>query len=289
MHKIPVFYRPEQSCSAAVGYSPSAGKPALAVQDWLDHGKIKPDDILTFEPVNEETLWLAHDSKYISGVLDCTIANGFGNKSEAVAASLPYTVGSMLSAAEYAIEHQMHTCSPTSGFHHASYDHGGGYCTFNGLMVTAESLKASGHAKNIGILDLDMHWADGTQNIIQKLKADHVVHRSAGQEFHSVIDTGKYASSYFDWLEKACRAMGGCDVVLYQAGADCHIHDPLGGYLTTKQMRIRDSMVFEYFKGRPLAWNLAGGYQTNEAGAIKPVLNLHRLTVTCCNEVSDPL
>jgi len=32
---IPVFYRPEQSCDEAVRLSPSAGKPAMVISDWL--------------------------------------------------------------------------------------------------------------------------------------------------------------------------------------------------------------------------------------------------------------
>lgn len=36
-----------------------------------------------------------------------------------------------------------------------------------------------------------------------------------------------------------------CDVVLYQAGADAHIDDPLGGFLTTSQLLQRDHLVFE--------------------------------------------
>ena len=282
-----VFYRPEQSPTGNASFSPSAGKPALVVADWLDHGLIKTDDVLDFEPVCEEVLMLAHDRAYVEGILRCNIKNGFGNTSKEVAESLHYTVGSLLAAAEYAIEHNKHTCSPTSGFHHAGYANAEGFCTFNGLMVAARSLKLSGHAKKIGILDLDMHFGNGTESIKQRLRAFYVIHFSAGHEFHSVEDIGKVASRYIDWLEKACFAMRDCDVILYQAGADCHVHDPLGGYLTTKQMRIRDSMVFEAFKGKPLAWNLAGGYQTDAAGTIKPVLDLHRMTATCSREISE--
>ena len=49
--------------------------------------------------------------------------------------------------------------------------------------------------------------------------------------------------------------------MIYQAGADPHIDDPLGGILTTKQMSWRDRQVFEQLGHKPLVWNLAGGYQ----------------------------
>ncbi len=35
-----------------------------------------------------------------------------------------------------------------------------------------------------------------------------------------------------------------CDVLLYQAGADPHIDDPLGGWMTTSQLFERDLIVF---------------------------------------------
>ena len=54
-----------------------------------------------------------------------------------------------------------------------------------------------------------------------------------------------------------------CSVLLYQAGADPHIDDPLGGALTSSQLARRDTIVFDGCRvlGLPIAWNLAGGYQ----------------------------
>jgi acetoin utilization deacetylase AcuC-like enzyme len=51
--------------------------------------------------------------------------------------------------------------------------------------------------------------------------------------------------------------------VLYQAGADPHVDDPLGGFLTTAQLAERDRQVFAGLQaqGIPTAWDLAGGYQ----------------------------
>ena len=76
----------------------------------------------------------------------------------------------------------------------------------------------------------------------------------------------------------------GCDFVLYQAGADPHIDDPLGGWLTTKKMKERDMLVFSVAKriGVPIAWNLAGGYQQDEDGGIRPVLDIHDNTMKEC-------
>ncbi len=73
--------------------------------------------------------------------------------------------------------------------------------------------------------------------------------------------------------------------MLYQAGADPFIDDPLGGVLTREQLRLRDRMVFQHFAraGIPLAWNLAGGYTRDAAGTIEPVLQIHDATLEECH------
>jgi acetoin utilization deacetylase AcuC-like enzyme len=65
----------------------------------------------------------------------------------------------------------------------------------------------------------------------------------------------------------------GVDVLFYQAGADPHIDDPYGGYLTTEALRLRDEIVFSIAakRGVPVVWNLAGGYQS----PIEKVLEIH--------------
>lgn len=39
------------------------------------------------------------------------------------------------------------------------------------------------------------------------------------------------------------KALGSYDLVIYQAGADMHVDDPLGGIMTTDEMRQRDDLV----------------------------------------------
>ncbi len=79
--------------------------------------------------------------------------------------------------------------------------------------------------------------------------------------------------------------MSDCDVILYQAGADPHIDDPLGGWLTLAQLRERDRIVFEQARhyGVPIAWNLAGGYQN----PLRKVLDIHDNTLVECAAVFE--
>lgn len=125
-----VFYRPEQVASNTAAYSPSAYKPKLVVNDWLAHGLIDEQDIESFEPVRRADLKRVHNPQTVHDVLDLKRRNGFRNFDPEVAASLPFTSGSLLAAARWALTRRANTCSPTSGFHHAGYDEPEGYCTF---------------------------------------------------------------------------------------------------------------------------------------------------------------
>lgn len=240
----------------------------------------------SFEPVSADDLKLAHDAAYVDGVLNATLSNGFGNRDAEVAASLPYTTGSLLAAARHALVHHEAVCSPTSGFHHAGYADGGGFCTFNGLIVTAMKLKSEGLVDRVAIVDLDMHFGDGTAELIKQRRLHWVDHHTQGQHFFERADAGPDAKRYFRWLSKALDSARTADLVIYQAGADPHVRDPLGGLLTEQQMAQRDHDVFGACLGRPLVWNLAGGYQTDANGGIAPVLRLHRNTVVACQTVA---
>jgi len=279
---IPVFYRPEQSCDDAVRVSPSAGKPALVIADWTSDSSISSRiEVKSFAPASTEALYAAHSRAYVDGVLSCQRSNGFGTKSQNIAASLRYTTGSMIAAATHVLTNNVTrlnvAVSPTSGFHHAAYADGGGFCTFNGLMATAIHMHSLGLVKKILIVDMDQHYGDGTDDIIQKLGVDYVDHITANKSYRT-------AAQALKCCELSSVQQQQYDLVLYQAGADIHVNDPLGGLLTTDQMRQRDRSVFANCARLrlPLVWNLAGGYQRDDKGGIEPVLALHRNTLTEC-------
>lgn len=275
-----MFYS-DRMVAASGSYSPSAEKPAAVVASWRNLAIA----LRFFEPVAAtlEVLSAAHDPEFVRTVLSCATPNGFGNHSAAVAASLPFTVGAMVDAARHARTYGGAAVAPCAGFHHARYADVGGFCTFNGLMVAACALRLEGAAR-VGILDFDHHYGDGTQDIIERLgAANWCPHYSAGRHFHR---PGQ-AALFLDSLPALVSTFEACDVVLYQAGADPHVDDPLGGWLTTAQLRHRDSLVFRGLNQMnvPVAWNLAGGYQRDAADGIAPVLHIHDNTLRACAEV----
>ena len=273
-----VFYDPRQSVANADSFSPSAGKPVKALESWERLGFSV--ERMSFQPLRPADIALAHDRTFVDDVLSCRRANGFGNVLSTVAASLPYTTGSFYAAARHAVIHKESCASPTSGFHHACYDSSGGFCTFNGLMVAAIKLLKDLRVGRVGVLDIDAHYGNGTVNIMDRLEVDQVVHYTFGADALAEKETsGQWLTNFPTVLER----FKDCDVILYQAGADPHVNDPLGGVLTTQQMFERDRLVFDFChrSGIPVAWNLAGGYQD----PLRRVLDLHDNTARAFAEV----
>lgn len=272
MHAIPVFYCDEQVADPQ-GVSPSASKPRRVVESW--QARKFPMRIVRPRPVTIDDLALAHDRQHVEDVLALRSPNGFGNRNASVARSLPWTSGSMLSAAIDALGTRTVACAPCSGFHHAAYAETAGFCTFNGLMVTAFKLKAMGLVKYVSVLDCDQHYGDGTDEIIDRQQArGWIRHVTAGRSYE------RDAASFLKALSGLVKSFGGCDILLYQAGADPHIEDPLGGFLDDDQLAERDRIVFGGARrlGLPVAWNLAGGYQE----PLRKVLDIHDRTMAAC-------
>jgi acetoin utilization deacetylase AcuC-like enzyme len=271
--QLPVFYTPRMVADSG-SYSPSAAKPAQVLAAW--QASALPLEVIEPTPVTVEQLARAHDRAHVEAILAGRKANGFGNTSPAVAATLVHTSGAMLSAARRAIVDRGVACAPVSGFHHACYANAGGFCTFNGLMVAALALHHEDGIARVGILDYDVHVGNGTDDIIARLGASFVTHFTAGE--HYAVE-GEGARMLAE-LPDRVRAMAGCDVVLYQAGADQHIADPLGGLLTTAELAVRDQIVFSILAelGIPVAWNFAGGYQREADGSIPKVIEIHSNT-----------
>lgn len=273
---ITVFYNDKQNVINNKSYSPSASKPKKVYDLFKNNPNVSINS--NWKPLTKEQIYTSHDKKYVDGVLNCTIYNGFGNYIKEVADSLPYTSGSFYNAAVHALNNKV-AMSPTSGFHHARYSNGGAFCTFNGLTITAQLLKSNHNIKKIGIIDFDAHWGDGTDDIINKLSIENIVHLSHNKIF------GFFGSNDIPLqnLYKTLNAVKDCEILLYQAGADSHVNDPLGGDLTTEQMFERDKTVFRFAKNNniPIVWNLAGGYQID----FSKVLEIHNNTLEACIEV----
>jgi acetoin utilization deacetylase AcuC-like enzyme len=233
-------------------------------------------DVRAVTPIKAGQLALAHSKTYVMDILALREPNGHGTKDAALAASVRYTVAGMAAAAEEAYAARTITHTPVSGFHHAGWAHGGGFCTFNGLVVAAASVLQQHPDARVGILDMDGHYGDGTEDILRRNPdlRRRIVHRTVGA---APLTKGQDIEA-LRWTRDALEDMKYVDVILYQAGADLWKHDPLGaGVMSKWALRARDAMVFEAARARAqgVAWNLAGGYSPR----FEDCLEIHAATM----------
>lgn len=105
--------------------------------------------------------------------------------------------------------------------HHASADSSWGFCFFNNMAVALLALKNNGQIKTAYVLDIDLHYGDGTVNILE-FKNYVTVHNVEAPDRQS-------------FLEEIEKELDGCqvDLIGISAGFDNH-RDDWGGLLLTE-------------------------------------------------------
>jgi len=183
------------------------------------------------------------------------------------------------------------------GFHHCSADRGGGFCAYADITLALEFLFLQKLIQRAMIIDLDAHQGNGHEHdflddrrvyILDMYNAQiYPYDREAKRAVRKRVEIrdGTSNDEYLDLLRNALpEAMSEFerpDIILYNAGTDCLIGDPLGGLGVTAQgIAHRDQMVFEIARHRPdpipIVMVTSGGYQRNNADVIADsILNLH--------------
>ena len=216
--------------------------------------------------------------------------------------SVLMTNGGLLAAADLALTDGS-SGALASGFHHACADHGEGFCTFNGLVIALESLRASGRIQTAAVLDLDLHYGNGTALLAASrpwLRAlsiygndywDNKPFRDVRHRHHDdgpnhisvpLVPTGgpdrdlllTTLETHLSWLLNPEKP----DILLYQAGADPSAKDTLGSLkLSDAGLRERDRRVFAAAAAAriPVVVTLGGGYPTE----VEDIVRIHTNTV----------
>lgn len=270
--RIPVFYSDAQVHDAG-SFSKSPLKPGmLARKIALDPDfEIKSSLI---DSVASDRLAQTHELGHVKALIAGEKADGFGNLSKKNNKAVRATVGNFLAAAEWAaagrrtgnpatdIIHPGVVWSLTSGFHHAGHDFCGGFCTFEALTLAAFELHKYRAMKTL-IIDEDAHYGNGCMNIIMHKGMENYCEYMQSNHTHSL----PCESSLTDFTEQLESMLVEFmpNIIMYQAGADNWIGDPLGGALTMERLFLRDKVVFRLAckYSIPVVVNLAGGYADN--------------------------
>jgi len=163
---------------------------------------------LPAEPAGEGQLRLVHSPEYLAGI---------SHYRQYPVACL--AAGAAIQAARTGLVEPAFALIRPPG-HHASQSSAWGYCYLNNAAVALETLRHEGRIKSAFVLDIDMHFGDGTVNIFK------------GR--NDILIRNIKAGSRFDYLQQTREAFSGLavDIICVSAGFDNHVDD-WGGLLET--------------------------------------------------------
>lgn len=208
---------------------------------------------------------------FLSGQGRQATSNGF-KWSEQIRDAVIASNAGMLAGARTALEEGV-VANIGQGYHHAGWDSGEAYCTFNGLALVAQE----NPTKRIFVLDCDEHQGDGTAEFVERLNnlwsfsifGTQMEERrllSGRANERLVQGWEQYESALWDGLISIANVQP--DLVLYQAGVDCYEKDGMSqARLSSEQLGQRDRIVFEFLRdaGIPVLFVMAGGYHQEYA------------------------
>ena len=260
----------------------------------VEAGLAHPDNLLVPPPVTDDELLLVHDPDYLERVRNGTLSSqevrriGFPWSPDLVERSRR-SVGGTLAASRAALEEGV-SMNLSGGTHHAFPGHGEGFCVFNDVAVGSRVMQREGRARQIVILDLDVHQGNGTAFIFRHDPsvftlslhgADNYPFRKEASDLDLELRDGARDEEYLEAVKGGVGAaldQGAPDLVYFLAGADPFEGDRLGRLGVSKEgLQKRDAMVLAACRslGIPVAVVMSGGY----APRIEDTVEIHLATV----------
>jgi len=271
-------------------------KYALIPEQLLYEGTAEPTHFHAPEPVAREHVLRAHQETYVERLLNLELTPqevrriGFPLTPELVKRELCIAQGT-IRGCEYALEHGI-ALNVAGGTHHAYSDRGEGFCLLNDQAIAAHYLLATGQARRILIVDLDVHQGNGTAEIFRSVPEVFTfsMHGAANYPYHKeqsdldiALPTGAGDAEYLQTLEQTLPkliALHRPDFVFYLSGVDVLATDRLGKLaLSPAGCKQRDAFVLEYCKDRglPVQVSMGGGYSPRLADIVEAHCNTYRL------------
>ena len=267
-----------------------------------------PVTLVAPSPVTDADLLRVHTREYIDAIATGEpLALAQSQKfpwSAGLAEAVRWTNGGNIDGLRAALEDGV-AGNLASGFHHSHAEHGEGFCTFNGLVVAYERMRADGRLRRALVLDMDLHYGNGTASLCATRPELHqlsiygnwykknLAYRDVASERAPDTDNAvsvpvPNGAGRDEYLGILAATLGPAidrarpDALLYQAGADPYKEDPYSPLdLDHAALRERDRYVFDLAKRRgvPVLWVLAGGYTKDTSKVVEVHVNTARAAV----------
>ncbi|GAC1602633.1 MAG: histone deacetylase [Hymenobacter sp.] len=271
-------------------------KYALIREQLLWQGIAAPEDF--YEPglCAEADVLRVHTAEYWHKVRDLQLTPaevrrlGLPQSPQLVRRSLSSSAGTLQSARRALTDGI--ALNLAGGTHHAFADRGEGFCVLNDQAIAAAHLLAQGLARQILVVDLDVHQGDGTAAIFRHEPRVFTFSMHAGANYplrkeQSDLDValalGTGDEAYLAQLTATLAPLVERvrpDFIFYQAGVDVLATDKLGKLaLTPAGCHRRDELVLGLCHARrlPVAVSMGGGYSERLADIVDAHCNTFRV------------
>ena len=284
------------SITLPAGHRFPIAKYELIREQLLWQGVAPPEDFYDPGLAREEDILRVHSEDYWHRVRDLRLTAaevrrlGLPQSPELVRRSLSSVAGTVESAR--AALQQGIGLSLAGGTHHAFRDRGEGFCVLNDIAVAAAHLLHQGLARQVLVVDLDVHQGDGTAAIFRDEPRVFTFSMHAGANYplrkeQSDLDVelalGTDDATYLRRLHEVLPGLTDRvqpDFIFFQAGVDVLATDKLGKLALTPQgCRQRDEYVLRLCQQRrlPVAVSMGGGYSERIADIVDAHCNTFRV------------
>lgn len=293
---LKIAYDPCYAHSLPEGHRFPMLKYELIPEQLLHEGTISQENL--FEPTycSEEIILWTHDQIYLQKLQNQTLSAseqrkiGFPQSEALTQRELMITQGTM-DCCLFAMKHGV-GLNIAGGTHHAFADRGEGFCLLNDMAVASNWLLNKGLAKQILIIDLDVHQGNGTAKIFE---SDNRVftfsmHGAHNYPFHKEVSNldiplldGTNTDTYLALLKQHLPQLLETvkpDFAFYLSGVDILETDKFGKLkVSIEGCKQRDAFVFESLKEKaiPVTVAMGGGYSPDVRTIVDAHCNTFRL------------
>ena len=236
-----VVYHPRYEEVYASDPAAKAGRMESIIKEVLPHF-----ESVMAEPATVADIGLVHSDEHIKYVRRMALTYEIAL----------LAAGGAIKTAELAADREPAFALIRPPGHHASRDHCWGFCFFNNMAISIAKLRKEGKIETAVIVDIDLHFGDGTANIFENIP--QVIYFHPG---------GSNRQEFVDGVSRFL-AQTKADVVAVSAGFDRH-EDDWGGLLKTEDYETIGKLVKEcaqrVCQGKRYGV-LEGGYNHNVLG-----------------------
>ena len=255
-----------------------------------------------FEPKqpNDKHILAVHEPDYYYDLINITLDQRAARKigfplSEALVEREVIIADGTIKGSEFALENGI-AMNIAGGTHHAYTNRGEAFCLLNDQAIGARYLQHKGLAKNILIVDLDVHQGNGTAEIFRNDASvftfsmhgkNNYPFKKEQSDLDIALDNDTDDSTYLKLLKNTLPKLieeQEPDFIYYLCGVDVIASDKLGKLgMSIEGCKERDRFVLNQCKNNniPVMCSMGGGYSPD----IKTIVNAHANTFRLAQEI----